>query len=93
VLQAKNRGVPTFGITDQHTTPLGRPCDAYLVAPATSGSFLPKWAAAMALIDAIVEVCALTQSKKSLDRLHRNEIEFKSGQAGIKRRATAENGS
>src|SRR5438067_613641 len=32
VLQARKRGVPTFGITDSDTTPIARHCDIHLVA-------------------------------------------------------------
>src|SRR6476660_8473178 len=54
VLRARERGVPTFGITDGNTTPIAMHCDAYLVASTSSPSFAGSYLAPMALMNSII---------------------------------------
>jgi len=79
VLQAKRQGVPTFGITDSNTTPIARYCDAHLVAPVVSQSFLNSYVAPMAVIHAIHVACAHIDPKRSLTRLRPTDREYASG--------------
>lgn len=78
-LQAKKQGVPTFGITDSDTTPIARYCDAHLVAPVVSQSFLNSYVAPMAVIHAIHVACAHIDPKRSLTRLRPTDREYASG--------------
>lgn len=79
VLQAKKQSVPTFGITDGDTTPIARYCDAHLVAPVVSPSFLNSYVAPMAVINAIHVACAHIDPKRSLNRLRPTDREYASG--------------
>lgn len=79
VLQAKKQGVPTFGITDSNTTPIARYCDAHLVAPVVSPSFLNSYVAPTAVINAIHVACAHIDPKRSLTRLRPTDREYASG--------------
>jgi DNA-binding MurR/RpiR family transcriptional regulator len=79
VLQAKKQGVSTFGITDGDTTPLARYCDAHLVAPVVSPSFLNSYVAPMAVINAIHVACAHIDPKRALTRLRPTDREYASG--------------
>jgi DNA-binding MurR/RpiR family transcriptional regulator len=79
VLQARKQGVPTFGITDSDTTPIARYCDAHLVAPVVSPSFLNSYVAPMAAINAIHVACAHIDPKRSLTRLRPTDREYASG--------------
>jgi len=79
VLRARERGVPTFGITDSDTTPIAMHCDAYLVASTSSPSFTGSYVAPMALINAIIVASAHIQPKRALALLGRNEEEYISG--------------
>src|SRR5256886_7334043 len=58
VLRARKQGVPTFGITDGSTSPIARYCDAHLVTPVVSPSFLNSYVAPLAAISAIHVACA-----------------------------------
>jgi len=79
VLQAKKQGVPTFGITDSNTSPIARYCDAYLITPVVSPSFLNSYSAPMAAISAIHVACAHIDPKRSLNRLRPTDREYASG--------------
>ena len=80
VLRARDRGVPTFGITDGSTTPLAMYTDGHLVAPISSPSYSGSYVAPMALINAIVLACAHLQPKRALALLRRTESEYRSGE-------------
>ncbi len=80
VLQAKRQSVPTFGITDSDMTPIARHCDAHLVAPVVSPSFLNSYVAPIATINAIHVACAHIDPKHSLTRLRSTDREYASGQ-------------
>ena len=79
VLQAKEQGVPTFGITDSSTSPIARFCDAYLITPVVSPSFLNSYVAPMAAISAIHVACAHIDPKRSLNRLRPTDREYSAG--------------
>lgn len=76
---ARQRGVPTFGITDSDTTPIARNCDAYLLAPILSSTFTGSYVAPMALLNAIVLACAQLRPRRSLALLRQSEKEYRSG--------------
>jgi len=80
VLRARERGVPTYGITDGNTTPIAVHCDAHLLAPTDSPSFTGSYVAPMALVNAIIVACAHLQPKRSLALLGRTEEEYRSGE-------------
>ncbi|MGA9773310.1 MAG: MurR/RpiR family transcriptional regulator [Blastocatellia bacterium] len=79
VLRARERGVPTFGITDNDTTPIAMHCDGYLVAPTNSPSFTGSYVAPMALINTIIVACSHLQPKRALAMLGRTEEEYRTG--------------
>ncbi|HYK20895.1 MAG TPA: MurR/RpiR family transcriptional regulator [Pyrinomonadaceae bacterium] len=79
VLRAKKQGVPTFGITDSNTSPIARYCNAHLVAPVVSPSFLNSYVAPTAAISAIHVACAHIDPKRSLNRLRPTDREYAAG--------------
>ncbi|HJZ81405.1 MAG TPA: MurR/RpiR family transcriptional regulator [Pyrinomonadaceae bacterium] len=79
VLRAKKQGVPTFGITDSNTSPIARYCDAHLITPVVSPSFLNSYVAPMAAISAIHVACAHIDPKRSLNRLRPTDREYAAG--------------
>jgi DNA-binding MurR/RpiR family transcriptional regulator len=92
VIRARDRGVPTFGITDSHSTPLAVHCDGHLLAPISSPSYTGSYVAAMALINAIILACAHLQPKRALAMLGRTEAEYQSGDRWYRDGARASNG-
>jgi DNA-binding MurR/RpiR family transcriptional regulator len=76
---ARKQGVPTFGITDSNTSPIARYCDAHIVAPVVSPSFLNSYVAPMAAISAIHVACAHIDPQRSLKRLRPTDREYASG--------------
>ncbi|HWP42063.1 MAG TPA: MurR/RpiR family transcriptional regulator [Blastocatellia bacterium] len=79
VLRARERGVPTFGITDGATTPIAMHCDAYLLASTSSPSFTRSYVAPMALINTIIVASAHIRPKRALTLLGRTEEEYRTG--------------
>jgi len=79
VLRAKKQGVPTFGITDNHTSPIARYADSYIIAPVVSPSFLVSYVAPAAAISAIHVACAHIDPKRSLNRLRPTDREYAAG--------------
>src|SRR5918993_2262355 len=79
VLQAREQGVPTFGITDSDTTPIARYCDSHLVASVVSPSFLNSYVAPTAAINAIHVACSHVDPKRALTRLRPTDREYASG--------------
>jgi len=79
VLQAREQGVPTFGMTDSDTTPIARYCDSHLVASVVSPSFLNSYVAPTAAINAIHVACAHIDPKRALTRLRPTDREYASG--------------
>ena len=80
VLRARDRGVPTFGITDGNSTPLAAYCDGHLIAPINSPSYTGSYVAPMALINAIILACAHLRPKRALVMLGRTEADYRSGE-------------
>lgn len=79
VLRAKKQGVPTFGITDNNTSPIARYCDASLITPVVSPSFLVSYVAPVAAISAIHVACAHIDPRRSLNRLRPTDREYAAG--------------
>lgn len=79
VLRARKQGAATFGITDSNTSPIARHCDAHLIAPVVSPSFLNSYVAPMAAISAIHVACAHIDPNRSLSRLRPTDREYASG--------------
>jgi DNA-binding MurR/RpiR family transcriptional regulator len=79
VVRARQQGVSTFGITDSNTSPIARYCDAHLIAPVVSPSFLNSYVAPMAAISAIHVACAHIDPNRSLSRLRPTDREYASG--------------
>jgi DNA-binding MurR/RpiR family transcriptional regulator len=78
-LRAKKQGVPTFGITDSHTSPVARHCDAHVIAPVIGPSFVNSYVVPMAVISAIHVACAHIDPKRALKRLRPTDKEYTSG--------------
>jgi DNA-binding MurR/RpiR family transcriptional regulator len=79
VRRARQRGVPTFGLTDSDTTPIARECDAYLLAPIASSTFTGSYVAPMAVINAVLLACAQLTPRRSLAMLRQSEKEYLAG--------------
>jgi DNA-binding MurR/RpiR family transcriptional regulator len=79
VRRAKKQGVPTFGITDNDTTPIARYCDAYVIASVVSPSFLNSYVAPIAVINSIHVACSHVDPKRALTRLRPTDREYASG--------------
>jgi DNA-binding MurR/RpiR family transcriptional regulator len=79
VQRAHKQGVPTFGITDSNTSPIARYCDAHVVAPVVSPSFLNSYVAPMAAISSIHVACAHIDPARALKRLRPTDREYASG--------------
>jgi DNA-binding MurR/RpiR family transcriptional regulator len=79
VLRARARSVPTFGITDSDVTPIARHCDGYLIAPVLSSAFTGSYTAPMALLNAVIVICAQLKPRRALALLRQTEKEYLSG--------------
>lgn len=79
VLRARERGVPTFGITDSSFTPIAQYSDAHLIAAIGTSSFAGSYVAPMALLNAVIVACALRNPKRSLAVLHQTQDECRTG--------------
>jgi DNA-binding MurR/RpiR family transcriptional regulator len=79
VLLARDRKVPTFGITDSDTTPIARKTDAYLLASTVSSTFAGSYVAPHALLNGILLACAELKAGRSLKLLRQSEQEYLSG--------------
>jgi len=75
VLSARQRNVPSFGITDSDRTPIAKYCDTYLIASTARTSFIDSYVAATAAINAVLVACAHSQSERSLEHLRESEEE------------------
>jgi DNA-binding MurR/RpiR family transcriptional regulator len=78
-LRARKQGVPTFGITDSHTSPVARYCDAHVIAPVIGPSFVNSYVVPMAVISAIHVACAHIDPRRALKRLRPTDKEYTSG--------------
>ena len=77
---ARARGVPTLAITDSDTTPLGRHCDASLVAPIAGSNFTGSYVGPMALVNALLLACAQLAPGRALALLRQSEREYLQGE-------------
>jgi len=75
VLSARQRNVPSFGITDSDRTPIAKYRDTYLIASTARTSFIDSYVAATAAINAVLVACAHSQSERSLEHLRESEEE------------------
>jgi DNA-binding MurR/RpiR family transcriptional regulator len=78
VLMARERGVPTHGITDSDTSAIAMNCDSYLIASIASPSITGSYAAPMALLNAVLMACAHIRPARSLALLRQTEEEYTS---------------
>lgn len=79
VLQARQQGVTTFGITDSETTPLARHCTSSLIASTACPSFIGSYAAPVTLINAVLVGCSHLNPKRSLTQLKPTDKDYLSG--------------
>jgi DNA-binding MurR/RpiR family transcriptional regulator len=77
--QARDRGVPTFGITNSDTTPIARYADAFLLASTLGSTYAGSYVAPMALLNAVLLACSQLKPKRSLLLLRQTEEEYLSG--------------
>ena len=78
-ISARERGVPTFGITDGPATPIALHCDRHLIATIGSPLFTGSYVAPVALIDAILMACSQIRPSRSLSKLRQSEEEYFAG--------------
>jgi DNA-binding MurR/RpiR family transcriptional regulator len=78
-IRGRNRGIPTFGITDRVTNAISANCDSSLIASTSSPSFTGSYVAPMALLNAILTATAHLEPKSSLARLSKTEEEYRTG--------------
>jgi DNA-binding MurR/RpiR family transcriptional regulator len=77
--RAKERNVPTYGITDSNKSPLAKICDDYILASTARSSFLDSYVAPIAVINAILVACAHIKPKRALEWLEHSDKEYESG--------------
>jgi DNA-binding MurR/RpiR family transcriptional regulator len=77
-IHARERGVPTFGITDSNRSPIARFCDAALLAPTASAELSVSYVAPLSAIEAVLTACAHLNPKRTLSVLKRKEEEEQS---------------
>jgi RpiR family carbohydrate utilization transcriptional regulator len=77
--RARERGVPTFGITDAVSTPIARHADGCLMVSISSTAYTGSYVAPMALFNALFMACAHIKPKRSLARLLESEAQARSG--------------
>ncbi len=76
VLRARERGVPTFGITDSERTPIARYCDTFWIAPITNPTFNGSYVAPVAAINALAVACAHIRPQRTLALLKQKQDEL-----------------
>jgi DNA-binding MurR/RpiR family transcriptional regulator len=79
VQRAKEKDVPTFGITDSNKSPLAKFCERYLIASTDRSSFLDSYVAPISVINAILVACAHIKPKRALEWLEQSDKEYESG--------------
>ena len=72
---AKELGAWTFGITDASDSPIARVCHDHWVVSVTNPSFNGSYVAPLAALDALLVAYAHVQSKRSLDRLKKIDLQ------------------
>ena len=79
VLRARERGVPTFGITDSDASPIARYCDEFWIASIASPAFSGSYVAPVAAINALLVACAHVRRQRTLLLLKQKNEELQSG--------------
>jgi DNA-binding MurR/RpiR family transcriptional regulator len=77
-IRARQRGVPTFGITDSDKTPLARHCDSFWVAPVANPAFNGSYVGPVAAINALLVACAHIRPRRALALLKEKQQELTS---------------
>src|SRR5882672_12927616 len=72
---AKELGAWTFGITDASDSPIARVCHDHWVVSVTNPSFNGSYVAPLAALNALLVAYAHVQSKRSLDRLKKIDLQ------------------
>jgi DNA-binding MurR/RpiR family transcriptional regulator len=75
-IEARSRGVAAVGITDTQLSPIARYCDSCLLVSVASPSLAASYAAAMALVNALVTACAHISPKRSLQVMAQSEKDY-----------------
>jgi DNA-binding MurR/RpiR family transcriptional regulator len=75
-IRARERGVPTFGITDSDRTPIARYCDSYWIAPIANPTFNGSYVAPVAAINALAVACAHIRPQRTLALLKQKQDEL-----------------
>lgn len=75
---ARQRNVPSFGLTNGDATPIAKYCDTFVIATIARTSFIDSYVAPTAAINAILVACAHSQSERSLEHLRQFEEEYAS---------------
>ena len=78
-LRARQRRVPTFGITDSDTTPIARYCDSFWIAPVANPAFNGSYVGPVAAINALLVACAHIRPRRALTLLKEKQQEMVSG--------------
>ena len=72
---AKELGAWTFGMTDASDSPIARVCHDHWVVSVTNPSFNGSYVAPLAALNALLVAYAHVQSKRSLDRLKKIDLQ------------------
>src|SRR5262249_10805010 len=76
---ARERGVPTFGITDAAHTPVAQHAAACPTVSSARSALTRSYGAPMSLFNALIVACAHVKPKRSLSLLRQSEAEYRSG--------------
>ncbi len=79
ITRARERNVPTFGITNSETSPVARFSDHFWIASIANPSFHGSYVAPVAAINVLLLVCAHIHPRRALALLRHKEQEFRSG--------------
>ena len=77
-IRARQRGVPTFAITDSDKTPLARHCDSFWIAPVANPAFNGSYVGPVAAINALLVACAHIRPRRALALLKEKQQELTS---------------
>src|SRR5258708_15336271 len=75
-IRARQRGVPTFAITDSDKTPLARHCDSFWIAPVANPAFNGSYVGPVAAINALLVACAHIRPRRALALLKEKQQEL-----------------
>ena len=77
--RARERRVPTFGITDSEVSPVAQFSDSFWITSIANPSFHGSYVAPVAAINVLLLVCAHLHPRRALEVLRHKEREFRSG--------------